>query len=83
MSKKNFPTMVNAELESALPRHARNKVKQYKQNIYPVLLQFGLLDDAHVQKYLNCGTMEEIYKDLPEVKQYHENYVSLWNLKTR
>ena len=27
--------------------------------------------------------VEEIYKDLPEVKQYHENYVSLWNLKTR
>lgn len=63
MSKSNFPTMVNADLESALPRHARSKAKQYKQNVYPILLQFGLLDDAHVQKYLNCGTMEEIYKD--------------------
>ena len=27
--------------------------------------------------------VEEIYKDLPEVKQYHDSYVSLWNLKTR
>ena len=27
--------------------------------------------------------VEEIYKDLPEAKQYHENYVRLWNLKTR
>lgn len=26
--------------------------------------------------------VEEIYKDLPEVKKYHDNYVSLWNLRT-
>lgn len=28
-------------------------------------------------------SVEEIYKDLPEVKQYHDNYVSLWNLRTK
>lgn len=27
--------------------------------------------------------VEDIYKDLPEVKQYHNNYVKLWlNTKT-
>lgn len=26
--------------------------------------------------------VEEIYKDLPEVKQFHENYVNFWNLRT-
>ena len=63
MSKTSFPTMVNSNLEYELPRLARVKAQQYKQTVYPILLQFGLLDDAHVQKYLNCGTMEEIYKD--------------------
>ena len=28
-----------------------------------VLLEFVLLDDEHVQKYLSCKTMEEIYND--------------------
>ena len=27
--------------------------------------------------------VEEIYKDLPEVKRYHDDYVSLWNLRTK
>ena len=27
--------------------------------------------------------VDEIYKDLPEVKQFHDNYVSLWNLRTK
>lgn len=26
---------------------------------------------------------EEIYKDLPKVKEFHDNYVSLWNLRTK
>ena len=27
--------------------------------------------------------VEEIYKDLPKVKEFHENYVKLWNLKNK
>ena len=27
--------------------------------------------------------VDEIYKDLPEVKEFHDNYVSLWNLRTK
>ena len=27
--------------------------------------------------------VDEIYKDLPEVKDFHDNYVSLWNLRTK
>jgi len=26
--------------------------------------------------------VDEIYKDLPEVKQFHDSYVSLWGLRT-
>ena len=63
MSKKSFPTMVNSNLEFELPRAARNKAASFKRDVYPTLLDFGLLDDEHVQKYLNCGTMKEIYED--------------------
>lgn len=27
--------------------------------------------------------VDEIYKDLPEVKQYHDSYVKLWKLKSK
>lgn len=27
--------------------------------------------------------VEEIYKDLPEVKQFHDSYVKMWNLRTK
>ena len=53
MSKKSIPTMVNSDLEFALPRAARNKAQAFKKDVYPTLLDFGLLDDEHVQKYLN------------------------------
>ena len=55
--------MVNSNLEFELPRAARSKAASFKREVYPTLLNFGLLDDEHVQKYLNCVTMEEIYKD--------------------
>ena len=55
--------MVNSNLEFDLPRAARNKAASFKRDVYPTLLDFGLLDDEHVQKYLNCGTMKEIYED--------------------
>ena len=28
-------------------------------------------------------SIDEIYKDLPEVKKFHYNYVSLWELRTK
>lgn len=27
--------------------------------------------------------VDEIYKDLPEVKQFHDNYVTLWGLRNK
>ena len=36
----------------------------------------------HWSPVSNIST-DEIYEDLPEVKQFHENYVSLWNLRTK
>ena len=50
MSKKSFPTMVNSNLEFDLPRAARNKAASFKRDVYPTLLDFGLLDDEHIQK---------------------------------
>lgn len=71
MSKKAFPIMVNEDLRHALYRHAEAKVKQFKKDIYPLLLELDLFDDAHIQKYLNCDTKEAIYKDaLTENQKY-------------
>ena len=63
MSKKNFPVMVNEDLRNAIQRHANAKVKNFKELIYPLLLELDLLDEAHIKKYLNCDTKEAIYKD--------------------
>ena len=63
MSKRQIPIMVNCSFEEALNRAARRRAKSFKSQIYPILLKFGLLDDEHVRKYLNCDTMEVIYKD--------------------
>lgn len=27
--------------------------------------------------------VDEIYKDLPDVKQFHDSYVKMWNLRTK
>ena len=29
------------------------------------------------------SNIEEIYKDLPEVKRWHDEYCKMWNLKTK
>jgi hypothetical protein len=63
MSKRQFPVMVNYPFEEALNRVARGRAKSFKSEVYPILFKFGLLNDEHVQKYLNCDTMEDIYKD--------------------
>lgn len=71
MSKREFPVMVNEELRNALHRHAEGKVKQFKKEIFPLLLELDLLDDTHIQKYLKCDTKEAIYNDaLTESQKY-------------
>jgi hypothetical protein len=63
MSKRQFPAMVNISFEDTLNRVARGMAKSFKSEVYPILFNFGLLNDEHVQKYLNCDTMEDIFKD--------------------
>ena len=63
MSKRQFPVMVNFSFEDWLNRAAAGRAKSFKSEVYPILFKFGLLNDEHVQKYLNCDTMEDIYKD--------------------
>ena len=63
MSKRQFPVMVNVAFENWLNRAARGRAKSFQSEVYPILYKFGLLDDEHVQKNLNCDTMEDIYKD--------------------
>lgn len=70
MSKRQVPVMVNCSFEESLIRVAEGRAKSFKRDLYPVLLQFALLDDEHVQKYLKCDTMEDIFLDaLSENKQ--------------
>ena len=63
MSKREFPVMVNEDFRNALHRHAEAKVRNFKKEIYPLLLELDLFDDTHIQKYLKCDTKEAIYKD--------------------
>lgn len=63
MSKRQFPVMVNVAFENWLNRAAAGRAKSFQSEVYPILFKFGLLDDEHVQKYLKCDTMEDIYKD--------------------
>lgn len=61
--QKDFPILVNGRLEDDLLRVSALLVRRFESEIYPTLYRFGLLDDAHIQKYLSCDTMEEIYND--------------------
>ena len=63
MAKKKIPVVVNMDREEALNSRADAIVSSFQTRIYPLLLQFGLLDDKHVEKYLACDTVEAIYKD--------------------
>ena len=63
MAKKNFPVVVNENKEFNLIREAEATVKKFKNEIFPLLFQVGLLDDKHVEKYLACDTTEAIYND--------------------
>lgn len=63
MAKKKIPVVVNMDMEEALNSRADAIVSSFQTRIYPLLLQFGLLDDKHVEKYLACDTVEAIYKD--------------------
>ena len=63
MSKRQFPVMVNYSFENWLNRAAEGRAKSFKSEVYPILFKFGLLNDEHVQKYLKCDSMEDIYMD--------------------
>ena len=78
MSKRQFPVMVNVAFENWLNRAARGRAKSFKSEVYPTLFKFGLLNDEHVQKYLNCDTMEDIYKDALQ-----ENAQSIYALEQK
>lgn len=64
MAKKNFPVVVNKRLEDSLNHRAEVTVKRFQKEIFPLLLNFGLFDDQHIEKYLGCDTTEAIYNDL-------------------
>jgi len=55
----------------------------YEENGQMYLFSKEEMDELIKWKPVSNIPVEEIYKDLPEVKQYHENFVKLWNLKTR
>lgn len=74
--KKEFPVLVNFRTEADLRRRADVLVQNYKTVLKPILLNFGLLDDELIRKYLDCDSMEEVYRDLeskhPERVSYLE-----------
>ena len=54
------------------------EIKEDKQEVEGLLFPKDEWDSlVHWQPVSNIP-VDEIYKDLPEVKQYHENYVRFW-----
>lgn len=58
-----FPVLVADRLLFQLERLAEYFAKYFERDIYPIIHRFGLLDDEHIRKYMECDTVEEIYKD--------------------
>lgn len=64
-----FPVMSSDCRLDSLTRLAKLIITSYEEFIYPSLFRFGLLDDEHIEKYLSCSTMEEIYEDAMKGKE--------------
>lgn len=62
-NKKKLPVLVSNFKLVELNRTANRFAKDFSGGIYPVMLKYGVLDEPHIKKYLQCETMEEIYKD--------------------
>lgn len=62
-NNKNLPILISDLRKSQLERVARITAKNYMERVYPILLDFGLLNEAHIKKYLTSTTMEDIYQD--------------------
>ena len=58
-----MPAVVDVSREFNLNGLAERIVKGYSEKVFPILFKFGLLDDAHVQRYLASFTFEQIYSD--------------------
>jgi hypothetical protein len=69
--------MIEDEILSEMKQEQADRLEE------PYLFPKEEMDSLIKWRPVSNIPVEEIYKDLPEVKQYHENYVSLWNLKTR
>lgn len=61
--KRKLPLLVDIIVKTDLERVATQTLIEFTEKIYPILNKFGLLDDAHIQKYLSCETTESIYND--------------------
>ena len=62
-NKKKLPVLVSDFKLIELNRVANRFVKNFSAKIFPLMLKYGVLDEPHIKKYLQCDTMEVIYKD--------------------
>jgi len=60
---KEMPILFSSRRKVDINRTAVCIARAFTESIYPILQNFGLLDDVHVKKYLGIQTTEEIYKD--------------------
>ena len=61
-----------------MPERIQNEILE-EQNLFPKEEWDSLI---HWKPVSNIA-VEEIYKDLPEVKQFHDSYVKMWKLRTK
>lgn len=57
--------------------------EQAKRFEEPYLFPKEEMDSLIKWKPVSNIPVEEIYKDLPEVKQYHDSYCRMWGLKSK
>lgn len=62
-NKKKLPVLVSDFKLIELNRVANRFVKNFSEKIFPLMLKYGVLDEPHIKKYLQCETMEDIYRD--------------------
>lgn len=69
--------MIEDEILSEIKQEQADRLEE------PYLFPKEEMDSLIKWRPVSNIPVEEIYKDLPEVKQFHDNYVSLWGLRTK
>jgi len=69
--------MIEGEILAEIKEEQSNRLEE------PYLFPKEEMDGMIKWQPVSNIPVDEIYKDLPEVKQFHDNYVTLWGLQNK